>query len=397
MNSIQQKTFELLTEVDNICQDNNIIYYLNARTTAMAIIGKGFINNDSRVGVLMTPNNVKKFISIIENGNYKHRSIEYMCNYKKHLGFNVNYVNDDTTYYDLRRGYDFSHNGIRITINIIRQDKPDVALATIEHGLEVGGYRLTRTINLSTMICFCIATGLKIFGRKRLNNFYFNRACKKYSTTKHSRTFIRPFKQRKKYLDDGIFDEHTRIEFENSNFNAPLRTNDFLINYYGANWKEIICNSNFNNERIVKITDMPYKDFQEAIKEFDIDINHVMQEQRKSFTDAIFSYKYMHNKKMSWIIAKRSGDRLDIYEKLMAKRELIYNLLSNKSYDELDVIFAENEQCIRHYYKYGLGFCVCKEFFDIQCDLLERRGQYKFVKKIKKIIPKEHLKPIVEK
>ena len=94
-------------------------------------------------------------------------------------------------------------------------------------------------------------------------------------------------------------------------------------------------------------------------------------------------------------MAKRSGDRLNLYEELQEKREIIQNLYARKNFKKLAVIFARHEAKTKFYLKNQLGFCVGREYFNIQCDIIRYKGRKDIVEKLMKLIPPEHYDPII--
>lgn|GEM_PF-5019335 len=397
MNAIQQKVFELLEEFDRICSENDIDYCLGPFAVSCSLLYGTFHENDPKVDVVMMPDDVSRFIKYMNDNGMPGRSIEYMGNYGRYLSFNLSYVNDETTFFDLKRGYDFSHNGVRLDIEIIRSaKKKNNVLMAIEHGLEVSGYRLTTMLSLSTAASFAFANVLKVIGRARLNRKMFSVFMNAYKTTGRERTFIRPFKNRVVYFEKNMFNNLKSVRFNGKSFPAPEKTERYLVDFFGANWRNIVENDIYNNKFTVAMSDLPYAEFADNMKNEGIDISHALKEQRKSLTDAFFSFRHLRNKDMSWLIAQRSGDRLELYEELMSKRELINNLHNNNDYEELNRVFAKHEEKTRYYYNHGLGLCVSKDFFELQCELLERRGQHEFVEELKKMIPERHLKPIID-
>ena len=62
MNELQSKVLELLKEIDQLCRENGVEYYLTAGTLIGAVRHKGFIPWDDDADIIMTRDNWEKFL-----------------------------------------------------------------------------------------------------------------------------------------------------------------------------------------------------------------------------------------------------------------------------------------------------------------------------------------------
>ncbi len=66
MNSAQQRLFQLLCEVDDLCKKNRIEYYLAYETLLGAVTEEAFLKESDMVDISMTEKNYNKFVKVCE-------------------------------------------------------------------------------------------------------------------------------------------------------------------------------------------------------------------------------------------------------------------------------------------------------------------------------------------
>lgn len=394
MDLIQEKALELLIEFDSICKEQNLVYCLGPRTAAQALLHKGFTGQFTDIEVCMPVKDCLAFINYIEKTKNETRSVEYMGNSKNYAAYCVDYVNEETTYINLKRGTDYSHYGIGITIQMIRDDTGNKWLAFLETGWENNGYRLTNKAQLSHIAAFGTVRLMMLAGKKHLAKKLFYKFSSQYGSCQSSKKFIRIFKRKRKYFEPDFFEDMSRIEFEKTWFPVPKQTEEYLVTFFGPGWRETIENASSSSASIIKMAEVPYRTYLAHLEQCGQPLKKIFSKQRKSFLSGIFAFRHFRSKDKAWDIACRSGDRLNFYEEFQARREQINNLHMNKAYDELDQIFAEHEKKTKYYLNNNLGLCVSKEILDLQCELLENRGETEVVRQLKSLVPKEHMAPL---
>ena len=93
-----------------------------------------------------------------------------------------------------------------------------------------------------------------------------------------------------------------------------------------------------------------------SVKYFHIGILLADMEKRKNRLAGIPQMRTLLLKDKARLIAKRSGDRLKLYEKLEEQKDTIMDLYEKKDFEELSVIFKEYENKTRYYLKKDLDY-----------------------------------------
>ena len=87
MNKKQKVIVSLLKEIDEICRQNNIMYYLSPRLTLCAVTEQPFPQNPLFGVVMMKVEDMERFRRLIEEDPREKRALESMKSHKWFPGF----------------------------------------------------------------------------------------------------------------------------------------------------------------------------------------------------------------------------------------------------------------------------------------------------------------------
>lgn len=398
MNDIQNSCFNLLLEIREICIKYNIVYFLDPETAAKSLLYKGFKNNnDTSLSLLMDIENGLKFIEKFNMENRYNREIEYMGNSGHYPSFSISYVNKDSTYIEISDGTNYEKKGVRININFIRNSNKNLFFSLLEKGWETNDYNYSGLKDIKTLISFLYVRFMMIFGRKRVSRYIFNTLCKFYIKKNNSnQVFIRKFKGNRKSYSANIFLQSKEICFEGKNFPVPLMINTYVTKFLGKKWNKKMGGSyNKKKSNIIYLKNIPYEYYLKCLQE-NIPYNKTVIIRKINLILRWFIRNDLEYKEKAWIIAKRSGDRLNIYEDLMQKKDKIDFYYNKRNYKALDKILSEYKKKAKYYLKYNLSLCPNEYFLNILCECLDNRGDYKTAEKLLKYMPQKHKKPLIE-
>lgn len=397
MQKLQDKAFQLLKETDQICKRCNIKYYLGAPVIRQAI-NSGVIEGDMvNLEVLMPAGDVLKFIDYIEKNPREDRTIDYMGNYKDHTYYTVEYVDKTTTLILLNKGTDYSRYGVKVTIVPIRNNRGDIKgkiLKHLEKGWEACGYSGSKKMNFRRFIDVAAVRCLMVMGKGRLGKMLFARTMKAFDLNgKETKVFIKRSGQKMKKFHSAYFQSSEEMKINGYSFTVPAETQKFLTKCYPKGKADSVKSFTYSNA--VKLDDVPYERFLRICEEKGFDLKEFFKMRKANRARDAKVSGSMKIREKALLISKRSGDRLKFYEEFEKQKEIIQNLYIRKDFKELSKIFEECEQTTMFYLNKGLGFSVGGEYFDIQCALLEWKGKPKTLKKLRRLVPQEHYKPII--
>ncbi|MEG2323582.1 MAG: hypothetical protein RSA73_07985 [Anaerovoracaceae bacterium] len=394
MNEIQEKANDLLIEFDSICRENNIEYCLDPKTAGRAFVYERFIRSFASISVVMTVEDCLRFKDIVETSSMVDREIEYMGNSDRYNSFDFSYVDKSTTYIAVKRGNDFQKHGVRITIVPIRKNVKKRWLTLLETGWEKNGYSRATQFTVGNLMAIGIIKIMMIMGRKNLTKMLFSKLCTAYSGAKESDVFVRPFKTNRTYFEKGFFENKGVASLEENQYPVPKDLDTYLLDALGESWESKIKKPSRIESRLITMANVPYEKYLKNMEMRGLSLETIFNEERKNSWTRFLSRRYLRAQLDTWDLACRSGDRLEFYEEFSKKQELIQNLYDNEDFEALDEIFKIHEKKTKYYLSKGLGLCVSKEIFELQCELLLRRGEDEVVERLRKIVPAEHMVPI---
>lgn len=115
---LYQKLESMLTEVDNICRENGIRYYLIEEALALSIRLGEFPKSRKEFSVAIPVEDVDKFISVVDG--IQGRAVESLCNNDRFPGFYFKYVDLNTTLYNVSsKRVQYKYNAIGINVCVI--------------------------------------------------------------------------------------------------------------------------------------------------------------------------------------------------------------------------------------------------------------------------------------
>ena len=97
MDQLQAKLYKLLVEIDGICKENGVVYYLAGGTALGAIRGGGFLPWDDDIDLYITRENWNKLVKVMETKTPPNRS--FICDENTDYYWNPvgRYVDKNTT------------------------------------------------------------------------------------------------------------------------------------------------------------------------------------------------------------------------------------------------------------------------------------------------------------
>ena len=99
-------------------------------------------------------------------------------------------------------------------------------------------------------------------------------------------------------------------------------------------------------------------------------------------------------KQRAWEIACRTRDRVELLEKYEDRIAELEEMRRAGEWSRLEHEMAPHRDAVMRNYEIGLGLCVHPILSELQYELLRREGRKELAKKIDRMVPKQHRKPI---
>lgn len=346
MTPLQGKLIDLMKEVDQICRENNIVYYLHAGSALGAVRHRGFIPWDDDIDLIITQANWEKFYRAWHSKPRPDRALECIEDNPNHMYLFTRHVDTTTSYAFRWRAFNTGLQGSSIDFLIFDPVSDDIKLQKkyqkwmIAYG-ELLGRRLVVNPEGDLQLYRLLNFLGKFVGKKRVLK-YVQKKMESYTVQDNPPCYM----QRNSYsgydwaCSSRFLQKPTEIEMEGYLFYAPTYPEEFLRAVYGDNW---LCLPPIEKRKIhpyVGGLNIPYlKAEQDAAKFVNI----------KKYDDC-----YVKRKPLSIRAAlfERKRDRLDaIYrctayslklnKKLNTFNKNLEELLLNNQYTELYELFSD--------------------------------------------------------
>lgn len=403
MTDIQRVLFKLLTEVDEICVQNGIRYYLSESTALAAAQKMGFTDKNEIVHaeIAMRAQELIRFINAFNKLKPKDRTLESWLNNPDYTEFGARYVAEDTLFLDLPNSHTYSHYGFGVRITVIR-DFPSSRIRSKFATIKETGWELTYKPDpdeISRKASLCKRSVMpqikRAGGRDKFAVELFKELCRVYTNPHAEKVFIKHFRARRYHFSAECFGEPELASLENYTFPMPKK-NEFLRTLYGS-WKNKKLPGRRVTGWVVADTAIPYREYLEEIEKAGCSLEEYLAVREKAMklrNDGDEKFKTIEH---YWALLFRTGDRYDLYEKYEPMKEEILRLHDAGLYDELAAKLAPYKKLLDKNFKEGLGLCFDPEIFECMMDVLKKDGKEEYAEQVRALVPPEHFEPIVIK
>lgn len=232
---LQLKILDIVKDIDKLCRENNIEYYILYGSALGAIRHKGFIPWDDDFDIGMTYDNYKKFLSICEKKFDKNKY--YVQTYEKEKNYYLSFTkirNITTTLIE-----ESNKN-----IDIIRSVYVDVfpLVGVPNNKFKENILKINRSFMISAnsniinnkLLSGIFKVILKIFGRKKILN-YTTKRCFKYKVSESD--YLVSVADGDGYTQNKfkkeVFGKPKYVPFEDTMLPVPEDADTYLKNTYG--------------------------------------------------------------------------------------------------------------------------------------------------------------------
>lgn len=391
MTDVQEKLFELLIEVKELCEKENIEYYLCEYLLLDALQNKKITGTYHDFSIMINSCDVKKFIKAVNKK--ENREMEGLFNNPKFPGTYMRYVAKDTLYFPIYRYKIYNKIGFGINIKILKNVPKNRIKSKVYTAMEAGIEINNNVIKMTKrrLVCLLFIKMLGIMGNKNRAKFIFNslnsttlgNARKKY-------VYYKPTLGKRVKYKRSIFDETTTVKLNGVSFTIPKDNRFIDINIGDVN--KPIRMSTFGNTYIID-PNIPYKLFLEECKSKNFS-NKFYSRRKKLLKYDLKIKPYKKYVSKCWDLLYRTRDRFEMYDKYMPQKDNIIKLYNDNNFEELQVVLNDYLEVLDLYYKKGLGIVFDPVIFQITIDLLVKMDKKNLAKNYIKYVPKEYFIPL---
>ncbi|WP_278372289.1 LicD family protein [Segatella bryantii] len=228
---------DIMVELDRICKDHNLNYYIAYGTLLGAVRHKGFIPWDDDIDILMMRNDYEKLIRILKCNNTPDwldvidgDTAGYYYTFAKAVDNRTIAEHDDT----------HVSSGLWVDIfpwdyvpNEDKESKKYLKLCHIHRNiiLAMSSNFNKMPFSLKKIAKIFLSCFASIIGKKRLYR-YSNAHNQKYQNTNYVACLTTPYTTKERFFIDDV-NEVTKLEFEGYLFSAPQNWEIILSRLYG--------------------------------------------------------------------------------------------------------------------------------------------------------------------
>lgn len=391
MTDVQKKLFELLLEIKEMCEKENIDYYLCEYLLLDALQNQKITGTYHDFSIMIKAEDVKKFFKAVSKK--ENREIECLANNPKFPGTYMRYVATDTLYFPIYRYKVYNKSGFAINVKILKNVPKNKIKSKIFTAMEAGMEINNNTVKMTfrRFVCLFFIKLLGIMGSKNRARFVFN--CLNSTTRKNGRKkymYYKPTLGKRVKYKRSIFKESKTIKLNDIEFTIP-KSKDFIDINIG-NPKKPVPMPSFGSTYIID-ENIPYKEFLKECK--NQKFPNAFYRKRKILLKKDLEVKpYKKYVSKCWDLLYRTRDRFELYEKYMPQKQEIINLYNDNNLEELKVVLDDYLKALELYAGKGLGIVFDPVIFDITIDLLIKMDKKKSAQTYIKYAPKEHLIPL---
>lgn len=418
MDSEYNKMIQILSDFNTICNENDIEYFLTGETLLYAYFKNQLPPKAYNANVLMTEENISKFVKVIENKCPEDKEIEYWGNSDNYPDNSVRFIDKNTLCFNVMEYLNYKKHGMYIQIDVLSSLNKKKNFKTrlwnaIKLGLTECAYHEKQTsFNEKSTKCkkaIIITKCIESFvGKKHLRKKMFEYMCSMENVIHNDNQEKPPIFEfyYKKYksvkMSSLYFLKKEACYVENIKLSVPNYTKAFLKVLYP---KRLVIdegeyrfsdNSNLRSNIIID-RNIKYDEYFRYINNGIEDFKQIYKYQKKM--DLLKQQNSIHvtlaNK--NWRVVKHTDYRFKLAEKyLPMKKDIIY-LYNECKWDHLENVFLQYTEVLTETIAQKRTIVFDEELFDIYIDMLLYKGEGKFVNKLLSNIPKVYYEPLYSK
>lgn len=258
---------EIVVDIDKICEENNLKYYIIGGTLLGAVRHKGFIPWDDDIDLVMYRDDYNRLIHILQRDYSKKYFVQTFDTDPYYARYILKVRLNNTCMVESILENSKSHSGIYVDIfplDHVKKSKHGLALRgkIIRWLFAYKSVRFDATVRKSGYrhwlgVAFKWVTYLI---PNRFINWLFDYVCTKdnHQDCKYTTNFASHFKWEKQLFENEVYGEGCRLEFEGKLLNAPTEYKKILERLYGKDYMKLPPKEKQETHNIIQLDFGPY-------------------------------------------------------------------------------------------------------------------------------------------
>ena len=394
---IQKCLLDLLQEIDRICTDHQIRYYLIDRSLLSAVRYKGFESLDCELSIAIMAEDVDVFLTAVQESMPDNRYVECMNDSPDFPHLSIHYGSEETLDISATNWGDYQKHGISITVEIIRREESS-KFVRLYHQLLESVWRMRdypETTDKKTI-------RLYRFFNKRLSRNREASAKKMFHRLVHAkgrkegRLFINPeSRSGRDCFPAKVFAEAVYIDFDGFKVPLPCGYEEVLSREFGSGWRHEEAYDPMIPATRVLSAEIPYRELFQKAQDEGVDLSDVWKA-RQIFDSKKRKYNYInHMVHDIWTKLFFAGERINQWDDYRGKKEILREAFEEHDTEKLAVLMDSYIKAATEYSREGLGMKFDEEVFGYLKYILTEQGEDTLFKNIEKNVPEQLEVPVV--
>jgi len=235
---VQEKILDTMKYIDQLCRENEIVYYIMGGTALGAIRHGGFIPWDDDLDIFMVPSEYEKFKAVFEKENNDSFVLQEWRTTPNHLEYAKVRMNNTTFIEECFEDRKNMHHGIYVDIMILHKVPKNKLIQRLVYyeSKFVTLYALSqRNWKPKSRLQALALKSLKILPCKLMAKLFYKRIYKYDNRTKNFLYcyWITPAKFKNGLFSEAFFSEPIDIPFENTVLLGSSKIKNYLEYRYG--------------------------------------------------------------------------------------------------------------------------------------------------------------------
>lgn len=374
MDKVQEKLFELLKEIDGVCQKNDLTYYLGNETALCALRWGHFAENCDEATVFMPEYDYNRFEEITSSD--QKYTVESIATNQDFPFTYLHYVDKKTTLVNLSMIGFQKHPGIAIKVmklvfysphenNDDLNDKQALGAALneemfgslVNYPNGYSGFRVNRLKNNKKLVKDIYMSAINGGGEDK--------------TT----VYLQQHRKRPILFDAAVFEgPNNRIEFEGFEFPLPADYKRFISILYGRRWRTREIEFKPPNYNLFIDTNTPYESYFDILqgltgiadKYREKKIEKIpISKRRLEITGAIQNQTKFFD---------RTADKWSFINKYLPYKDYLMALYRDGDFFSLSLELSEYQVKAEKNARNKLPFAFDKDLFYVLCDIFNWQG-----------------------
>ncbi len=396
---IQDHIFNLICELDEICQGENIPYFLGGYLAAEAVDLGEFKPGCCSANIVMHPADRTRFRKAVLNHLQPGRILESYENNSHYPDFSMRYCDTNTVYFDLRSEGFYRFHGVRVTIYFVSPEPR----AKLFQKFCVGLYAAVEAIAYPSVfdnqskkktIAGCMAKIASVIcGRKILKKIAWQLIYQPWRVNSKIKGTIKDFWYKRISLPAIDFSKANYCSLKGKTLPIPTNYAAYIKPQISSKWY-IASAMNFKlSLPFLAEMNVSCGEFLKCLETLNLKSQYSRALKRLSYCNKSCSEESKYTV-YSWNIMLRSADRLKMYKQYMPIKEQIIEYHRNGDYDALKETLSDYIAAVRANDRRAKALVFDSEIFWITCDLLQRNGETALVARLLPRVPAAHLRPM---